>query len=198
MADRFGKDIGAEDAAMPAEVERWLRSVLAEVQLATSAVAADDVARFDEALLKARRVYVAGQGRSGLVARAFAQRLMHIGFESYAVGDIITPAVGAADVFVAVTASGRTETTVSQAANAKAAGATIVTLTEMESGELVGLSELRLLVPTRPPSGPKSEQHATTLFCQTVQILFDVVCAMLQQQLHQTDAQLSARHSNLE
>src|ERR1039458_9433463 len=156
MADCFAEDVGAEDAAMPAEVGRWLRTVLAEVQLATSAVAAGDVARFDEALLRARRVYVAGQGRSGLVARAFAQRLMHIGFESYAVGDIISPAVGAADVFIAVTASGRTETTVSQAANAKAAGATIVTLTEMESGDLVDLSELRLLVPTRPPRRPET------------------------------------------
>jgi len=43
-----------------------------------------------EEILNAKRIYLAGAGRSGLVARAFAQRLMHLGFESYAIGETIT------------------------------------------------------------------------------------------------------------
>jgi len=34
-----------------------------------------------------------GVGRSGLIGRAFAMRLMHLGFEVYVLGETITPAV---------------------------------------------------------------------------------------------------------
>lgn len=35
--------------------------------------------KFADAILKADRILVAGAGRSGFVARAFANRLMHMG-----------------------------------------------------------------------------------------------------------------------
>ena len=34
-----------------------------------------------------------GAGRSGLVAKAFAMRLMHLGLEAFVVGETITPAL---------------------------------------------------------------------------------------------------------
>jgi len=61
-----------------------------------------------EEILNAKRIYLAGAGRSGLVARAFAQRLMHLGFESYAIGETITPAFRSGDVLIAVSGSGET------------------------------------------------------------------------------------------
>ena len=44
-----------------------------------TAVLLDDVetSAFFDLMLKAKRVYVAGAGRSGLIARAFAMRLLH-------------------------------------------------------------------------------------------------------------------------
>jgi 6-phospho-3-hexuloisomerase len=122
---------------------------------------------------------------------------MHIGFDSYAVGEIIVPAVGPGDLFVAITASGTTETTVRQALKAQAAGATVGAVVERPSGELVVRADHLLHVSTSALGRP-SEQHSTTLFCQVVQIMFDVCCAMLQRHLDQSDAQLNARHSNLE
>jgi Predicted sugar phosphate isomerase involved in capsule formation len=41
-----------------------------------------------------------GAGRSGLVAKAFAMRLMHLGMISYVVGETITPALQTGDLIV--------------------------------------------------------------------------------------------------
>ena len=41
--------------------------------------------------LQARRIYTIGAGRSGLVASACAMRLMHLRFETYAIGETILP-----------------------------------------------------------------------------------------------------------
>src|SRR5665811_602610 len=38
-----------------------------------------------------KRVFVMGAGRSGLAAKAFAMRLMHLGLNVYVVGETVTP-----------------------------------------------------------------------------------------------------------
>jgi len=43
-----------------------------------------------------------GAGRSGLAAKAFAMRLMHLGFNVYVVGETTTPAVGPEDLVIGV------------------------------------------------------------------------------------------------
>ena len=41
----------------------------------------------------AGRIFVAGAGRSGLVSRFFAMRLVHSGYQVNMVGEIVTPAI---------------------------------------------------------------------------------------------------------
>lgn len=63
-------------------------------------------------MLSAKRIYVAGAGRSGFVAKAFAMRLMHLGFDAYVVGEIVTPAFSKTDTLVAFSGSGETNSIV--------------------------------------------------------------------------------------
>lgn len=46
-----------------------------------------------EYIMGADSIFIMGAGRSGLVGKAFAMRLMHLGFTSYVVGESTTPAV---------------------------------------------------------------------------------------------------------
>ena len=73
------------------------------ISRALSVINLDEVLQFVKILENAHRegkkVLVVGVGRSGLVARAFAMRLMHLGFRSYVLGETITPSVGEGDVF---------------------------------------------------------------------------------------------------
>jgi len=71
------------------------------------------IAAFFSAMLGAKRIYVTGAGRSGLVAKAFGLRLMHLGYESYVVGETITPAFHEGDTLVIFSGSGETQSMVS-------------------------------------------------------------------------------------
>ena len=44
-------------------------------------------------IVDVENVFIMGLGRSGLVAKAFGMRLMHLGLKVYIVGDTITPAI---------------------------------------------------------------------------------------------------------
>ena len=68
----------------------------------------DQMVAFFNAMLAAERVYVAGAGRSGFIAKAFGMRLMHLGFDVYVVGETVTPSFRAGDTLVIVSGSGET------------------------------------------------------------------------------------------
>lgn len=95
------------------------------------AIDQESAVQFLDEILNAKRIYLAGAGRSGLVARAFGQRLMHLGFESYVIGETITPAFGHEDVLVAFSGSGETRSVVDACETAREIGGKIclVTLT---------------------------------------------------------------------
>jgi 6-phospho-3-hexuloisomerase len=101
----------------------------------------DQAARFMDEMLSARRIYVAGAGRSGLVSRAFAMRLMHIGFESFVVGETITPALLAGDTLVAFSGSGETNSIVDICETAKDIGAKICLITFSPESRAAQLAE---------------------------------------------------------
>ena len=77
----------------------------------------------------ARHVVVAGEGRSGFMAKAFAMRLMHLGVPVHVVGETTTPALGSADLLVAVSGSGTTASTVRAAQQANAVGGRVIAVT---------------------------------------------------------------------
>ena len=61
-----------------------------------------------------RKVFVFGAGRSGLVGRATAMRLMHLGYKSYFIGDTTTPAIQSEDLVIVISGSGETNVVITQ------------------------------------------------------------------------------------
>jgi len=149
---------------------------------------------FVRAIREANRIFVAGQGRSGLVGRAFAMRLMHLGFAAFAVGEVATPAIGGGDLLVAVSGSGATDTTRRQIEKSAGVGARVALVTaKLEAPEGVLLVQL----PIRG-FGIRTRQHAGSLFEQSALVLFDAIARTLQDALGLPDATLDARHANLQ
>ena len=68
---------------------------------------------FENNIIKSKNIFVTGAGRSGLVAKAFAMRLMHLGLRVYVVGETISPAIYDDDCIVTISGSGETNTIVS-------------------------------------------------------------------------------------
>ena len=63
-------------------------------------------------------------------------RLMHIGYTVYFVGETITPAMQAGDVFIGVSGSGKSASVVNDAKKAKDAGLTVIAVTSKPESPL--------------------------------------------------------------
>lgn len=101
----------------------------------------DEAASFFSEMLTARKIYVAGAGRSGLVARAFAMRLMHIGFESYVIGETITPALSPRDTLVVFSGSGETNSVYDVFETAKELGGRLCLITATRVSRMTALAD---------------------------------------------------------
>jgi 6-phospho-3-hexuloisomerase len=101
----------------------------------------EEAASFLTAILSAKRIYVAGAGRSGFVAKAFGMRLMHLGFDSYVVGETITPALSPNDTLVAFSGSGETNSVVDICETAKDLGAKICLVTASPESRLSRIAD---------------------------------------------------------
>lgn len=72
-------------------VQDMMKLMATTISSTADSLSDEGVGQFIDELLSAKRIYVMGAGRSGLIAKAFAMRLMHLGMHSYVVGETITP-----------------------------------------------------------------------------------------------------------
>lgn len=151
-------------------------------------------------ITKDKRIFVLGAGRSGLMARAFAMRLMHIGYTPYVIGETITPSVQKGDVLVAISGSGNTKSIVELAEKAKNNGVTLLGVTSNKNSKLATVADKVIIVPgaTKAGDGVKSIQLLSTLFDQTVHITLDVLCLKLSKRDHTSNESAAKEHSNME
>lgn len=151
---------------------------------------------------QAQRVFVCGAGRSLLMMKAFAMRLVHLGLTAYVVGETITPAIGKGDLLVAGSGSGQTRTTLAMVEAARGRQARVCTLTAHQDSPVARASDLSVLIPT-PVTGalpvPRaSQQPPGSLFEQTMLVLCESVVLNLMQRHGVTAESMRARHTKLE
>ncbi|AFV23832.1 MAG: 6-phospho-3-hexuloisomerase [Methanolobus sp.] len=162
------------------------------------------------ALLKARRIFVLGAGRSGLVGRAFAMRLMHLGLSSHVVGETTTPAVSTEDAVVAISGSGQTRSVSDLGKVAKDIGATVIAITSNKDSKLGNLADVAVVLPgrTKDDVGGYLERHMRgeytyltplgTSFETSASVFLDAVIAELIYITGASEADLKSRHTNIE
>jgi len=176
--------------------------LFAEVRSVLGQVSPADVAAVIEQLLKAKRIYVAGGGRSGLMARTFAQRLMQLGLVTYVVGETTTPGIQKDDVLLVCSGSGETQVTVLMSRVAKEIGARVIAVTANAESQIAHLADTVLLLrapyKSAPQKGVPSIQYAGSLFEQSLLILFDAISLEVGRILGLSEQELRQRHANLE
>nr|MDO8089936.1 6-phospho-3-hexuloisomerase [Candidatus Sigynarchaeota archaeon] len=159
-----------------------------------------------------RRIFVVGAGRSGLVVRAFAMRLMHLGFEVFVVGETITPAVTEKDILIAISGSGRTKLVVESSRIAKRdVGATLVVITSYPDSPLAQLADLVVEIRGRTKIMEQNDyiqrqikgEHRPltplgTLFESTVLAFLDGLIAELMEKTGKHEKDLKERHAVIE
>lgn len=149
----------------------------------------------------ADKIFLMGMGRSGLMMKASAMRLMHLGYQTYVVGETTTPAIGQGDLLITGSGSGTTKSIVRAAATSKEAGARNLCFTTAIESELARLSDQVIVLPAAQKQEQKeqlSTQYAGSLFEQALLLVFDSTIQVLWNSGGSTTSELWKRHANLE
>jgi 6-phospho-3-hexuloisomerase len=194
-------------------VQEMMRLMASKIRAIAGTISDDDVESLIHELLDAKRIYVIGAGRSGLVAKAFAMRLMHLGLQAYVVGETITPAMNKGDAMVVFSGSGRTKTVADIAETAKEIGAHICLISSNKDSRIGKIADCCVVIEhhrdnveddavefeIRQMMGDhKSFAPLGTLF-ETVSMIFaDAVVSRLMEITKTDESALKNRHTNIE
>jgi 6-phospho-3-hexuloisomerase len=182
------------------EPKRVIDRIWTEVGNVLAQVQDTEVEQLVGELLKTKRVFVTGEGRSGLVGKCFAMRLMHIGLPVYVVGEVVTPAIGPGDLLVAVSGSGATPVTLTIVQRAMAAGARGF-LVSSKRDSPIGVQVRNVLVIPGKTTADEDEslsiQPMGSLADQSAHLLLDAVIVLLMDRLGVKEAETKVRHTNL-
>lgn len=164
-----------------------LATLLGEVDASSFAGAVAELRSGD------RRWFTTGQGRSGLVARMTAMRLMHLGRHVHVLGEATAPAVRACDGLLVISGSGETPVSLHFARRAVEIGARTLVVTANATSTLAGLAHVVLEVPRA-----QTRQFGGSLFEQGALLMMDSVVMALAAGQDGSHEQMQARHTNMQ
>lgn len=176
--------------------------VLDELHTSLRAVRPEEVEKLIEAVLKARRVFFVGTGRTLFSLQAIAKRWAHLGIDTHMVGEVTEPAVTKEDLLIAGSGSGSTMLSVGIAKRAQAIGATVAYIGSNPNSLLKEHANFMVRIPVRTRIELEDEivsrQPLASLFEQTLLLLGDIVAKMLIDRQGLDIAGLWRHHANLE
>ena len=158
----------------------------------------DEVKEVVELCQKANRIFIAGAGRSGFCARGFANRMMHLGFTVYFVGETTTPSIQEGDLLIVGSGSGTTASLVSDCKKAKA------TLTICPEAPIGEMADAIITIPGATQKNAEhtndvvTEQPGGNLFEQLSWLIYDSIVMDLMPILGETEDTMFKRHANME
>ncbi|GAP22435.1 6-phospho-3-hexuloisomerase [Leptolinea tardivitalis] len=180
-------------------------SILKELEGALKQIDPARAESLVDAILSAGRVFIAGTGRSGMMMRGLAMRLMHLGFNACVVGETITPAIQPGDLLIIGSGSGETATLTTIARKAKSIGARVALITIYPESTIGKLADLvvpikAVTTKSREDSGATSIQPGGSMFEQSLLLFCDAMVIRIIEKKGITDSNsdLMKRHANLE
>jgi len=175
------------------QIHTHSNDILSELRKTLEGVDERAAERLIEMTLSAKRVFVAGCGRSGLMARAFAMRLMHMGLTAFVAGGVTSPAIGAGDLLLICSGSGEKKTLRFLIEGAARACAACALVTSTVNSPAARDAELVVLLPAG-----ESRQFGGSLFEQALLLFLDGAVLEIIRQLGISHDEMAGRHANLE
>lgn len=154
-------------------------------------------------LAQARRIALHGAGREGLMMRALAMRLYHLGLDAHVVGEMSCPPVGPGDLLVVSSGPGDLPTIAALVGMARAAGAGTACITAQPAAAIPQSCDRVLLIPAQTMADDQTPAPASVLPMGSVFegaqfLVFELLILMLRDRIGATPETMRARHTNLE
>lgn len=188
-----------------------MKLIAGHIEKVASNLDTASVSSLVSSIMNSKRIFLMGAGRSGLAARAFAMRLMHMGFDVYVVGETTTPAVTPDDLVIAVSGSGETPSIASLGAIAKKIGSKLAVITSNKDSTLGNISDIVVIIPGRTKEDINYEDYHErrmigypqlaplgTIFEISALVFLDAVISELMVRTGASEAELKKRHTVFE
>ncbi|MGE1198241.1 6-phospho-3-hexuloisomerase [Priestia megaterium] len=184
------------------QTTQYLAEILKELNHSADLIADEEAEKLVNGILESKKVFVAGAGRSGFMAKSFAMRMMHMGIDSYVIGETVTPNFEKEDILIIGSGSGETKSLVSMAEKAKGIGGKIATVTIFPDSTIGQLADVTIKLPGSPKDQSKGDyktiQPMGSLFEQTLLLFYDAVILRFMEKKGLDTNKMYGRHANLE
>ena len=165
-----------------------------EIHTTIAGVDSDQIDTLVAALRQARRIFLTGNGRTGLQMRAFAIRLMHLGLKTHVVGEATTPAIDKQDLLLIGSCTGTNISHIHYSSRSLQVGARTILITANAKTPLRKIVSHVLYI----PASSSSRQPLGSLFEGTLNVVLDALVLQLMKLLDVNESEMAARHANLE
>ncbi len=184
--------------------KEYLEDILEELHTNSEKISEEQLADLCDLIQNANHIFLAGAGRSGMVIRGFANRLMHLGYSVSVVGEISSPHSAEGDLVIIASGSGETDSLLSIAKKSKLSGVRIALVTMDDKSSIGVLADSTVVLPGSSPklknagTGDVSFQPMGSAFEQLCFLLFDTIVLELMERTGQDSGQMFARHADFE
>lgn len=146
-------------------------------------------------LRNAPATFVYGAGRSGIIGRAFAMRLVQTGLVAYVIGESVTPIVHHGDAVFILSNRGESNSALQTANIVRREGAKLIVVTAKATSKLAHASSI--LLPLDFPEDPLRPKFAPlgTLFESAALRLTDALVAEILAARGETEDSMRRRHA---
>jgi len=184
-------------------VDDCYEQIITELKNTLLEVDRGSIEELSDAIVQARRIFLAGVGRSGLMLKCFAMRLMHLGLKAFVVGETTTPSISQGDLLIIGSGSGETGSVAVFAREAKKHDARIGLITIFPNSTIGKLADVTISIDAPTSKNPTGNQAVSVqplgnLFEQSLLLLLDGIVIRLMDKLHVTADLMFENHANLE
>jgi len=146
----------------------------------------------------AKRIFIAGAGRSKLVGNFFAMRLVHGGYDVSVVGEIVTPSIKKGDLLIIISGSGETEQLIAFTKSAKKVGADIVLLSAKAESTIGDMADAVFQIGKAEQYGKVRGMPMGTVFELSTLLFLEALIAHIIHEKGIPEEVMRERHANLE
>lgn len=177
-----------------------MNTIIEELDRSSKTIAPEKLQEVIKKIKEHKRIFVYGTGRSGLMLKAFAMRLMQIGLNSYVVGETTTPSVQEGDLLIVASASGETRSVCMTAESAVKQGVDLIVISSAPESTLgkIHAPDIEIEAATKFATSKVSVQPLGSLFEQMLLIVFDTIILEMSQEEEGSNEDMAKRHASLE
>jgi 6-phospho-3-hexuloisomerase len=184
-------------------LEEYSNKIGAEVTGVLSGVEPQQLENFLNSIQKARKIALYGGGREGLMIRALAMRLFHLGYNVSVVGDMTAPFLTEGDLLILSVGPGYVSTVDALRSVAQRDKATVVCLTAQPAGKTSAAADQVVYLPAQTMADDTGGKASSilpmgSLYELVLFVFSEIVVLELLKRTGKNFGEARDRHTNLE